>query len=170
MDISGIRPYLIRLGWVFLVSFVAVVLISEVGIRLQSENTARAPQTIELLIPEGTSEKVANGEAAPGIPEELGFVKGDILLVRNMDSVAHTLGPLLIPEASSAQMPLNEAENLALSCSFTPSKYLGFDVRTPTTLSTRLAAFSFAVPPTTAMLFVYSLLAFPLDGKREDAA
>lgn len=168
MKLSKLRPYLLRLGIVFIISFVTVVLISEIGIRLQRENTARAPQTIELVIPEGTAEKLASGQVPAGIPSEMGFVMGDILLVRNLDSVAHTLGPLLIPAQTSAQMPLNEAENLAVSCSFTPTKYLGIDVRTPTTLSTRITAFSFAVPPTTVMLFIYSLVAFPLDGKRED--
>ena len=167
MQRSKFRPYLLRLGATFVVSLIAVVLISEIGIRLQNENTARAPKTFELLIPEGTAAQVAAGNEAPGIPSEMNFVLGDVLLVRNEDSVTHTLGPLLIPAASSAQMPLDEAENLALSCSFTPSKYLGIEIRTPTTLDTRLTALSFAVPPTTAILFVYSLLAFPLDGKKD---
>lgn len=168
MNLNQLRPYFLRLGIVFVLSFGAVILISEIGIRLQRENTARAPQTIELVIPDGTAEKIASGQEAEGIPSEMGFVMGDILLVRNLDSVAHTLGPLLIPPDTSVQMPLNEAENLAVACSFTPSKYLGIDVRTPTTFSTRMTAFSFAVPPTTVMLFIYSLLVFPVEGKRED--
>lgn len=165
---SDFRAYLKRLGLVFLISLALVVAISEVGIRLQRENTARAPQTFELTIPAGTADKVERGEEAPGIPGELSFVLGDILLVQNLDSVAHTLGPLLIPSGASAQMPLDQADNLAVSCSFTPSNYLGIDVRTPTTLNTRLTALSFAVPPTTVMLFIYSLAAFPMGGKDEE--
>jgi hypothetical protein len=168
MKYSQLRPYFLRLGITLIVSFMIVVIISEVGIRLQRENTARAPQTIELVIPDGTAASLSSGQVPDGIPSEMGFVRGDILLVRNLDRVAHTLGPLLIPADTTAQMPLNEAENLAVACSFTPSKYLGIDVRTPTTFSTRLTAFSFALPPTTVMLFIYSLVAFPLDGKRDD--
>lgn len=168
MKASDLRPYLIRFGIVLLLSLVAVVLISEIGIRLQSENTARAPKTIELIIPQGAAERVAQGEEAPGIPNEMAFVQGDILLVRNLDGVEHSLGPLFIPPDSTAQMPLDEADNFALSCSFTPAKYLGLDVRTPTTLNTRLTALYFAVPPTTAMLFIYSLAAFPIGGKQDN--
>jgi len=162
------RPYLVRLGWVFLGSFIAVLLISEVGVRLQRENTARAPKTFELTIPDGTAAKVEAGEEAPGIPGEMSFVLGDILLVHNMDQVAHTLGPLLIPAGTSAEMPLDQADNLTLSCSFTPSNFLGLDVRRPTTWLTRLAAYGFAVPPTMAMIYVYSLLAFPIGEKKEE--
>ncbi len=168
MQKSEYWPYIKRLGIVLLISLLAVIAISEIGIRLQNENTARAPKTFELVIPEGTAQKVEAGEEAPGIPNEMAFVIGDILLVRNLDSVMHTLGPLFIPSETSAQMPLDEAENLALSCSFTPSKYLGLDIRTPTTLSTRLTALSFAVPPTAVILFIYSLLTFPINGKQAD--
>ena len=166
---SDLKPYLKRLRLIFLISLVLVVVISEVGIRLQRENTARAPQTFELMIPAGTADQVERGEEAPGIPSELSFVLGDILLVQNLDSVTHTLGPLLIPSGASAQMPLDQAENLAVSCSFTPNNYLGIDVRTPTTLNTRLTALSFAVPPTTVMLFIYSLAAFPMGSKDEES-
>lgn len=168
MTDRNLKPYFVRLGVIFLFSLLAVVAISEIGIRLQHENTARAPKTFELLIPEGTAERVEAGEDAPGIPNEMSFVLGDILLVHNMDVVTHTLGPLFIPAGTSAEMPLDEADNLALSCSFSPSNYLGLDVRTPTTLGTRLTALSFAVPPTTAMLFIYSLLAFPIEDKKEE--
>jgi hypothetical protein len=168
MSKQDLKPYIKRLGLVLIVSLVMVIVISEVGIRLQRENTARAPQTIELAIPSGTAKKIETGEVPPGIPSDLTFVLGDILLVQNFDSVAHTLGPLLIPAGTSAQMPLEQAENLALACSFTPSNYLGIEVHTPTTLNTRLTALSFAVPPTAVILFVYSLVGFPLSGKEDD--
>jgi len=154
--------YVRRLAVVLAVSALGVFLISEAGIRLQNESSARASQTVELTIPSGTASKIEAGLEPPGIPVEMSFVLGDVLLVHNQDSVGHSLGPLLIPPGVSASMPLDQADNLALSCSFTASKYLGLDISPPTTLSTRLLALAFAVPPTAAMLFVYSLLAFPL--------
>lgn len=157
-----IAPYARRLAVVLVISTLLVFIISEAGIRLQNESSARAPQTVELTIPSGTASKVEAGLEPPGIPDEMSFVLGDVLLVHNKDVVGHSLGPLLIPPGTNASMPLDQAENLALSCSFTASNYLGLDVKPPTTLNTRLVALAFAVPPTTAMLYVYSLLTFPL--------
>lgn len=169
MTFTDLLPYLKRLLLVLAVSTSAVWLISEIGIRLQGESAARPPQTVELVIPAGTAAQVESGEDPPGIPDEVAFVLGDVLLVRNLDQVAHTLGPLLIPPGSSASMPLDQADNLALTCSFKPSQYLGLDIKPPTTLSTRLIALLFAVPPTAAMLYVYSLLAFPFKPALADA-
>lgn len=158
-------PYLRRLLIILLISTVSVWLVSEIGIRLQRESAARAPQTVELVIPAGTAARVEAGEEAPGIPDEVAFVLGDELLVRNQDSVTHTLGPLLVPAGASARLTLNEPENFALTCSFKPTKYLGLNVSLPTTLSTRLLGIAFAVPPTAALLFVYSLLVYPVHPK-----
>lgn len=162
MSFTNWAPYVRRFLLVLTISVVAVFLISEIGIRLQHENSTRAPQTVELTIPAGTAAKVEAGLEPPDIPSEMVFVLGDVLLVHNQDSVAHTLGPLLMPPGASASMPLDQAANLALSCSFTTSQYLGLDVKPPTTLSTRLVALAFAVPPTAAMFYLYSFLAFPL--------
>jgi len=162
MSKKMLSPYLRRLAVVLLISTLAVFLISEIGIRLQNESSARPAQTVELVIPEGSAAKVEAGLDPPGIPAEMTFVLGDVLLVKNEDSVGHSLGPLLIPPGSQASMPLDRADNLAVSCSFSASKYLGLDISPPTTLGTRLLALGFAVPPTAAMVYVYSLLAFPM--------
>jgi hypothetical protein len=159
--------YLRRLLLVLALSTLVVFAISEVSLRFQGGSVARAPETIELVIPAGTAAKVEAGEEPPGIPDEMAFVLGDVLLVRNLDDVTHTLGPLFIPPESSATLQLDQPDNLALSCSFKPTKYLGLDVREPTTLTTRMIALAFAVPPTAAVLFIYSLLAFPLEKSEE---
>lgn len=161
MSSANLAPYIRRLLLVLVISTVAVFLVSEIGIRLQHENSARAPQTVELTIPAGTAAKVEAGIEPPDIPSEMVFVLGDVLLVNNMDSVGHSLGLLFIPPGASASMPLDQADNLALSCSFTKSQYLGLDVKPPTTLSTRLVALAFTVPSTAAMFYLYSFLAFP---------
>ena len=154
--------YVARFFIILALSVAAVWLISEVGIRLQDENAARAPTTIELVIPEGTAARVATGEDAPEIPAEMSFVLGDSLVLRNEDTVPHTLGPLYAPAKGSASMRLNQADHFALACSFSTTQYLGLNVRPPTTLSTRLLGIAFAAPPTAAILFVYSLIVFPI--------
>lgn len=162
MSAPIVLQYVFRFLLILALSIAAVWLISEIGIRLQDENAARAPTTIELVIPAGTAERVAAGEDAPEIPAEMSFVLGDILVLRNEDTVAHTLGPLYAPAKGSASMALNQVDHFALACSFSTTQYLGLNVRPPTTLRTRLLGIAFAAPPTAAILFVYSLIVFPL--------
>jgi hypothetical protein len=165
-----VMQYLYRFLFVLALSIAAVWIVSELGILLQAdENTARAPQTIELTIPAGAAAAVTAGEDAPGIPEEMVFVLGDVLLVRNDDEVAHTLGPLFIPSGSAASMPLNQVDHLALACSFSASRYMGLSIKPPTTLSTRILGIAFAAPPTAALIFVYSLIVFPITPKEPAA-
>ncbi|MBX3003087.1 MAG: hypothetical protein KF828_03955 [Anaerolineales bacterium] len=166
MDTQNATRYLNRFLLVVALSVLVAWLISEFGLLLQQDqNTARPPQQIELIIPAGTAEKVAAGEPAPGIPDEMTFVIGDVLVVRNEDTQAHTLGPLLVPAGASASLPLNEEDNFSMTCSFNASSYMGLTVRPPTTLRTRIVGITFAAVPTAAMLFVYSLLVFPLKPK-----
>lgn len=154
--------YLLRFVLILALSVIAVIVVSELGVRLQNENTARAPQDVELIIPAGTAAKVDAGEDPPAIPEEMNFVQGDVLVVINQDVEAHTLGPLYVPANGSASLPLRDADHFALACSFSATKYLGLNVRPPTTLRTRLLGIAFAAPPTAVMLFIYSLIVFPV--------
>lgn len=145
------------------ISLAAVFLFSEIAFQLQHDRSLnRPPETITLVIPAGTAERVAEGQEVPGIPKEMTFVLGDVLEVRNQDDVTHQLGPLYIPPNSTAAMHLNESDNFTLGCSFQANKYLGLDVRTPTTLSTRLTALFTAGPATILFLFLNSLVFFPI--------
>lgn len=156
------QPYLVRFLLVFVISLALVIVINEGAFILQKENSDRAPETIQLVIPPGTAEQVAAGGAGPTLPEEMVFVVGDVLEVKNEDNVDHQLGPIWVPPGSTGSLVLEDANKYSYSCSFTPSKYLGFDVRLPTTLGTRLAALGIATPPMTIFFFIYSLLAFPV--------
>jgi len=123
---------------------------------LKREN--REPQRVELVIPAGTAEKVANGETPPGIPEDMTFVVGDTFVVVNQDSVDHQLGPLWIPAGTSASLPLNTEENYVLECSFQSTSIFGLDVLQPVTLGTRITGMLFAGFPLGALFAVYSVL------------
>jgi hypothetical protein len=136
---------------------------SELAFRLQGNTSSRGPQTIELNIPAGTAQSVAQGESI--LPTSQTFVVGDTLLVHNQDSVTHTLGPLVIPSGSSASMKLDQAGNLDYTCSFQPSRYFGLDIQPPLNLTTRLEASLVAGIPLGIMLGVYSLVVFPLKSK-----
>jgi hypothetical protein len=141
------------------------VLVSEVPFLFLQENV-RPPQEIALTIPAGTSEQIARGEQPPSIPENMTFVVGDKLVIKNEDSVNHKLGPLWIPANSSAELSLDQEESLAYECSFQPGKYFGLDVHEPLTLGTRLYGIFFVAIPMSIMIALYSFIILP---KKENA-
>jgi hypothetical protein len=160
----GFRRLIITL----LVALAVVWIGSEVAFYFMKESTDRAPVHIELVIPAGTADKIAAGEAVPSIPDEMVFVLGDTLVVRNEDSVDHELGPLWIPPHSNASLLLDTADRYAYSCSFQPSQYLGLNVKLPTTWETRLTALAYSVPATTVFFFIYSLVLWPIKPKLDE--
>jgi len=131
---------------------------------LKREN--REPQRVELVIPAGTAQSIANGETPPSIPEDMTFVVGDTLVVINQDKVDHQLGPLWIPAGTSASLNLDTEENFVLQCSFQSTKIFGLDVLQPVTFGTRLTGILFAGFPLGALFAVYSILLMP-DKKKE---
>jgi hypothetical protein len=142
------------------------VAVSEIPFLFLRE-TARAPREIVLTIPAGTSDQIARGEQSPSIPENMTFVVGDTLVVKNEDAVDHKLGPLWIPANSSAQLSLDQEENLAYECSFQPGKYFGLDVRQPLTPRTRLYGIFYVALPMMILIALYSLVLTP---KKNDHA
>ena len=147
----------------------AVAAINEGAFFLLKEKGDRAPETVELIIPEGTAERVAQGEQIPAIPEEMVFVIGDVLKVVNRDSVDHQLGPIWVPAGASGSIVLEQADKFAYRCSFQASRYLGLDVRVGTTVKSRVQALLLAAPPTAVFLFIYSLLIFPIKENKKQA-
>lgn len=164
---TKILTYLKRLLIASLLASIFVGGINEGAHQLFKEDTDRAPKTIEVDIPRGTAEKVQSGQQVPSIPDEMVFVVGDRLRVNNHDTADHELGPLYIPAGSSASLMMEDANKYVLGCSFQPSQYLGFDVRSRTTTNSRLEAFALATPPTAMFFFVYSLLIYPLQERSD---
>lgn len=164
------NAYMLRLAVIALISLAFSVVFNEVTYAMQREATDRAPQTIQLVIPAGTAEQVASGIAAPGIPEQMVFVVGDTLEVVNEDSVSHQLGPIWVPAGSTGSLRMDQVENVSYSCSFQTEKFLGLDIRSPTTWTTRLSALFLTAPTLAALLFLYSLAAFPIKQTKKQVA
>lgn len=156
------RPYLNRLIITLILSLLIVAGINEGFYLLQKEKTDRAPETIQLVIPDGTAASVAAGEQVLAIPEAMVFVVGDVLEVKNEDVAAHQLGPIWVPAGATGSLVLETADKYSYTCSFVPNRYLGVDVRQATTLATRLTALWIATPTMTVFLFIYGLLVFPI--------
>jgi hypothetical protein len=159
---SNLRPYLIRLGFITLISLIFAFAFNEVTYRIQKEPTDRAPETIQLVIPAGTAEKIAAGESVPSIPEEMVFVIGDTLEVVNQDSVSHQLGPIWVPAGSTGSLVMNAVEHVRYSCSFQTQQYLGLETKAPTTFLTRMAALFLTVPTLAVVLFLFSVAQYPI--------
>jgi hypothetical protein len=158
-----------RLIILFVISLILVFLGSEVAFIFQKEAYDRAPKVLELVIPEGTARQIEEGKAVPSIPEEMIFVVGDTLVVHNEDSTDHMLGPVWVPAGTSASLAMEKASKYAYECSFQSSRYLGLEVKQPTTWQTRLTALALAAPATTVFLFVYSLVIYPLESRKKSA-
>lgn len=139
------------------------LLISEIPFLFLQE-TARPPQEITLVIPQGTAEQVARGEQPPTIPENMSFVVGDTLVIRNEDSVDHKLGQLWIPANASAQLSLDQEESFAYECSFQPGNYFGLDVNQPLTLGTRIYGILYVGIPLGVLIALY-ILVMPVKNK-----
>lgn len=159
---SKFWPYLKRLLVIFGVSLVLALIINEVSYLLQKDQYDRPPQTIQLVVQPGTAERIAAGEEVPSIPSEMVFVVGDVLEVKNDDNVPHQLGPIWVPSGATGQLVMEKIDKLAYSCSFQTSRYLGLDIRQPTTMGTRFVALALSAPTVTALIFIYSLLVYPV--------
>ena len=146
-----------RVIFSLLLGLVLGVAITEIPF-LYLRETARAPKEITLVIPNGTAEQVARGEQPPSIPENMLFVVGDTLIVKNEDSVDHKLGPLWIPANTSAELPLATEDSFAFECSFQPGKYLGIDVHEPLTLGTRIYGIIYAGLPLGILIALYAVV------------
>jgi hypothetical protein len=151
-----------RIGISLALGLAIAWIIAEGSFAILKDTSDRAPSRVELVIPAGTADKVAAGQAVPSLPADMVFVVGDTLVVKNQDTTSHQLGPIWVPPGTSASLNLDTANRYSYACSFQPSQYLGLDVRSRVTMATRVIAILFAGIPTGAMLAVYSLVAFPL--------
>lgn len=142
------------------IGLVVGALLSEISFIFLQE-TARPPQEIVLTIPAGTAERVARGEQPPSMPDEMIFVVGDVLVMKNEDNVDHRLGQLWIPANASARLALDEEQNMAFECSFQAGNYFGLDVRQSLTWGTRIYGIFFAGVPLGILILLYSFVIPP---------
>jgi hypothetical protein len=150
----------------FLVS-IALGIVIAIGINeftflFLKSDAGRGPRRIELIIPDGTADRITKGESNPSIPTNMIFVAGDTLVIKNQDVVDHRLGLLFIPSGTSASLTLNDANNFAYQCSFQTSQRFGLDVQEPVTSATRMYGILIAGLPLGIMLGIYSLVIWPM--------
>lgn len=153
----------VRIGIALLIGITGGILVTEGSYQLNKDPANRdQPQQVELVIPAGTAEKLAHGDVVLGIPTEMTFVEGDILVVRNEDSVSHQLGPVWVPPQSSGVLQIQEANTYSYACTFEKSKVLGLNVLPRLTLNARIQGVLTVALPSAIMIVLYSLLVFPI--------
>ena len=160
------KAILVRFTLSMVVGLLVAFVVTEIGFRLEGNTISRAPKTVILVIPNGTSANVAQGLDL--IPSDMAFMLGDTLQIRNQDSVTHSLGPMVIPAGSTASLELNEAKNLAYTCSFETHKVFGIDVHQGLTTGTRIEGILLAGVPLGAMLTVYTFVFWPYKPKKKN--
>ena len=94
-----------------------------------SDGPLRDPENVEVRIPAGTAEAIERGAAVSPIPANLRFVQGDSLVLRNEDSVPHTVGSYSVGPGTTLTLPLGRASSSSLLCSFHPQGSIALDVR-----------------------------------------
>ena len=94
-----------------------------------SDGPLRAPDSVEIVIPEGTAAAIERGAAVSAIPRNLRLVEGDTLVLRNQDVVPHQIGSYSVGPGTTLSVPLANASSATLLCSFHPQGSIGLDVR-----------------------------------------
>lgn len=159
-----VRSALKRLGITFIISILFAFVVAEVSYQFIKGNNQREPRQIEILIPPGTADAIAQGKPGPGLPD-MRFFEDDQIKVRNMDSVSHQLGPMWIPANSSSVLTLDRPSSYSLSCSFQASQSVDIVVVARAKPSDRVLGILSIGLPTWMLIWVYTLIGIPMTPK-----
>jgi hypothetical protein len=163
MKKAYVFPVLLRFVLAMLIAVAFGILVGEGSYQSLKESDREAPEEFELIIPAGTADLIASGSNVPSIPTNMKFIEGDVLVVHNEDTAGHQLGPVFVPPGASGTLNLETPQKYSLACTFQPTKYLGIDVQPRTTLGLRVQGVLAIALPTGVLMWLYSLLIFPLD-------
>lgn len=90
---------------------------------------AREPTVREWVIPDGAFGAIAAGDNPLALPAAWDYFDGDVLVVRNQDSVVHTVGRWSIAPDSVFEIELRPVAAGTLVCSLHPSGTIRLDVQ-----------------------------------------
>jgi hypothetical protein len=152
------------------IGLVGALIVSEASYQLNKDPQARdQANRIELVIPAGTADRIAKGESVGDIPIRMSFVEGDLLVVRNEDSVSHQLGPIWVPPQSSGVLQVGAASDYSYQCTFSSTKYFGLEVHPQLTLDARIQGILAMALPSSVMIALYSFLITPIKKETKPA-
>ncbi len=163
-----LKKVLFRILISTIISFGFAVLISEGSFRLLNGENGRQPQLIEIVVPDGTAERVAQGLPIPSIPEEMIFYEGDQIVVINQDRESHQLGPIWVPAGARGVLSLEKPVKYELACTFQPTNKLGLDVRSRLTPGIRVQGVLAIGLPSAVLVSLFSLVIQPVNSAEKD--
>jgi hypothetical protein len=155
----------VRMVTMLVIGLVFGWLVSEFSFLFSPGTSQREPRRVELVIPAGTAAKIQAGQQPPAIPDNMTFVEGDLLVVKNEDTASHRLGPVWVPPQSSGVLQVGNDSNYSYECSFTKSRLFDLTVDTALTLWTRVQGIISVGLPTGVMLALYT---FAMPSKKKD--
>lgn len=138
------------------------VIVSEGSFYLQRTQMDRMPDQFDLVVPAGTADRIKAGLPVPSLPDNMTFVEGDVILVKNEDAVSHQLGPIWVPAGATGKLTLEKPNSYTLTCSFQPSQRLGLEVRPRVTGAIRFQGLLAVAAPTSVLVMLYLLVMKPL--------
>lgn len=82
----------------------------------------RKVQTIELVVPAGTSQRLVEGQVVTVMPARLELRVGDTLLIRNEDSSDQSVGPYFVKAGGEIRLTYGKAGQFEGYCPLTEGK------------------------------------------------
>lgn len=73
-------------------------------------------QVVEIVVPAGTTDRLARGEDVAVMPAELQLSVGDVLRIRNEDDVDQSVGPWRVEAGTSFELRFGEPGHYQGSC------------------------------------------------------
>jgi len=153
-----LKRFLISIG----IGLLLGLIVSEGSFYLQRTQLDRKPDQFELVVPPGTSDRIKAGLPVPSLPDDMTFVEGDVILVKNEDAVDHQLGPIWVPAGATGRLTLEKPNTYTLACSFIPSQRLGLEVRPRVTAEIRIQGLLAVAAPTSVLVWLYMIVIAPL--------
>lgn len=160
---QSLSKYAFRFFISLLICLLFGFVISEISFRILSQGEDTSPEKIAITIPNGTAERIRKGYSIPSIPDNIVFYQGDRIVVNNEDNESHQLGPIWVPPGSQGVLNLQRSDKYTLSCTFTPGKMMGIEVRQKITNYVRFQGLLAIGLPSGVLSFLFSLVIFPIN-------
>ena len=125
--ISG-RRRLIEAILLIIGSTILIGTLSSIALLMYTADS-RQPTTRTIVIAEGSSELIAQGENPLEIPPTWSFLADDTLVLDNRDDVPHTLGAWYVPPNTVRRFDLQPAYGGFFVCSLHPSGAITLDIQ-----------------------------------------
>ena len=118
----------------WLVAAVIVTVVAAIGVGIgitMIRNQPRDPQTIEIVVPKGTNDRLKAREKVAVMPSKLEFTVGDYIRIRNEDVVRHSVGPYLVDAGEELFLRYGKAGTYEGYCPVTEDQRYLIVVRDP---------------------------------------